>query len=55
MLTIYYFCSFSLPGIAQFVNNFAEPGEPEYAPPVQKGETPVSLFSVSISCDAYCY
>ncbi|KAJ7189607.1 hypothetical protein O6H91_Y531700 [Diphasiastrum complanatum] len=28
-------------GIAQFVNNFAEPGEPEYAPPVTKGETPV--------------
>ncbi|KAG6397333.1 hypothetical protein SASPL_143499 [Salvia splendens] len=27
-------------GIAQFVNNFAEPGDPQYAPPVQKGETP---------------
>jgi U1 small nuclear ribonucleoprotein len=22
------------------VNNFAEPGDPEYAPPVTKGETP---------------
>jgi hypothetical protein len=29
-----------LAGIAQFVNNFAEPGDPEYAPPVTKGETP---------------
>ncbi|KAI5069960.1 hypothetical protein GOP47_0014303 [Adiantum capillus-veneris] len=27
-------------GIGQFVSNFAEPGEPEYAPPVTKGETP---------------
>ncbi|KAK1288451.1 U1 small nuclear ribonucleoprotein 70 kDa [Acorus calamus] len=27
-------------GMAQYVSNFAEPGEPEYAPPVQKGETP---------------
>ncbi|KAA8531864.1 hypothetical protein F0562_006419 [Nyssa sinensis] len=28
-------------GMAQFVSNFAEPGDPEYAPPVQKAETPV--------------
>ncbi|CAI9110751.1 OLC1v1010827C1 [Oldenlandia corymbosa var. corymbosa] len=28
-------------GMAQFVSKFAEPGDPEYAPPVQKGETPV--------------
>ncbi|KAL8477266.1 hypothetical protein ACS0TY_029527 [Phlomoides rotata] len=28
-------------GISQFVSNFAEPGDPNYAPPVQKGETPV--------------
>lgn len=27
-------------GIGQFVSNFAEPGDPEYAPPVTKGETP---------------
>ncbi|KAH6791363.1 U1 small nuclear ribonucleoprotein-70K [Perilla frutescens var. frutescens] len=27
-------------GIGQFVSNFAEPGDPQYAPPVQKGETP---------------
>ncbi|XP_037493981.1 U1 small nuclear ribonucleoprotein 70 kDa isoform X2 [Jatropha curcas] len=27
-------------GMAQFVSQFAEPGEPEYAPPVQKAETP---------------
>eukprot|EP00262_Sarcandra_glabra_P012200 TRINITY_DN309_c0_g1_i3.p1 TRINITY_DN309_c0_g1~~TRINITY_DN309_c0_g1_i3.p1 ORF type:complete len:505 (-),score=88.74 TRINITY_DN309_c0_g1_i3:355-1869(-) len=26
-------------GMAHFVSNFAEPGDPEYAPPVQKGET----------------
>ncbi|XP_010263700.1 PREDICTED: U1 small nuclear ribonucleoprotein 70 kDa-like [Nelumbo nucifera] len=25
-------------GMAQFVSNFAEPGDPEYAPPVQKAE-----------------
>lgn len=27
-------------GMAQFVSNFAEQGDPEYALPVQKGETP---------------
>lgn len=32
---------FCLEGMAQFVSNFAEPDDPEYAPPVQKGETPV--------------
>ncbi|RWR75810.1 U1 small nuclear ribonucleoprotein-like protein [Cinnamomum micranthum f. kanehirae] len=26
-------------GLAQFVSNFAETGDPEYAPPVQKAET----------------
>ncbi|KAM7250534.1 hypothetical protein ACFE04_022417 [Oxalis oulophora] len=29
-----------LSGMAQFVSKFAEPGDPEYAPPVVKGETP---------------
>ncbi|KAJ4714430.1 U1 small nuclear ribonucleoprotein 70 kDa [Melia azedarach] len=29
-----------LTGMAQFVSHFAEPGEPEYAPPVQEAETP---------------
>ncbi|PWA95804.1 Nucleotide-binding, alpha-beta plait [Artemisia annua] len=28
-------------GMAQFVSNFAEPADPEYAPPVVKGETPI--------------
>ncbi|KAG1348086.1 U1 small nuclear ribonucleoprotein 70 kDa [Cocos nucifera] len=28
-------------GMAQFVSQFAEPGDPEYAPPVQKAETSV--------------
>ncbi|TQE12686.1 hypothetical protein C1H46_001706 [Malus baccata] len=27
-------------GVAQFVSKFAEPGDPEYNMPVQKGETP---------------
>ncbi|KAL8211137.1 hypothetical protein R6Q57_005574 [Mikania cordata] len=27
-------------GMAQFVSNFAEPTDPEYAPPILKGETP---------------
>lgn len=27
-------------GMAQFVSNFAQPGDAEYAPPVQKAETP---------------
>lgn len=27
--------------MAQYVPNFAEPSDAEYAPPVQKGETPV--------------
>lgn len=49
LVLINYLVLFSYSGIAQFVNNFAEPGAPEYAPPVQKGETPVGLFSVSIS------
>ncbi|KAK9108838.1 hypothetical protein Sjap_016898 [Stephania japonica] len=26
-------------GMAQFVSNFAEPGDPEYSPPVKEGET----------------
>ncbi|KAK9285394.1 hypothetical protein L1049_024586 [Liquidambar formosana] len=30
----------SYTGMAQFVSNFAEPGDPEYAPPVQEAETP---------------
>ncbi|KAF7828840.1 U1 small nuclear ribonucleoprotein 70 kDa [Senna tora] len=29
-----------LTGMAQFVNKFAEPGDPEYAPPIQEAETP---------------
>ncbi|KAH7566423.1 hypothetical protein JRO89_XS08G0157800 [Xanthoceras sorbifolium] len=29
-----------LTGMAQFVSHFAEPGDPEYAPPVQEAETP---------------
>ncbi|XVF15744.1 hypothetical protein REPUB_Repub09cG0182200 [Reevesia pubescens] len=28
-------------GMAQFVSHFAEPGDPEYTPPVQEAETPV--------------
>ena len=32
--------------MAQFVSHFAEPGDAEYAPPVQEAETPVGyLFS----------
>jgi len=32
-------------GMAQFVSQFAEPGDPEYAPPVPTSETRVcSLF-----------
>lgn len=30
--------------MAQFVSNFAEPGDPEYAPPVKEVETPVRYF-----------
>ncbi|KAL6588017.1 hypothetical protein OROMI_000995 [Orobanche minor] len=30
----------SFTGMAQFVSNFAEPGDPQYAIPVKKGETP---------------
>lgn len=29
--------------MGQFVSQFAEPGDPEYAPPVQKAETPVGF------------
>ncbi|MBA0779561.1 hypothetical protein Gotri_003808, partial [Gossypium trilobum] len=28
-------------GMAQFVSHFAEPGDPEYSPPVQEAETPL--------------
>jgi hypothetical protein len=31
-------------GMAQFVSHFAEPGDPEYAPPVPKCETRVCSF-----------
>lgn len=34
---------FSILGMAQFVSQFAEPGDPEYARPVQEAETPVSF------------
>lgn len=34
-------------GIGQFVQQFAEPGDPEYAPPVTKGETPVRVLTCS--------
>lgn len=30
-------------GISQYVSNFAEPGDPQYTAPVEKGETPVSF------------
>lgn len=30
-------------GMAQFVSKFAEPTDPDYAKPVEKGETPVSF------------
>ncbi|XP_054824179.1 LOW QUALITY PROTEIN: U1 small nuclear ribonucleoprotein 70 kDa [Prosopis cineraria] len=30
-----------LTGMAQFVGKFAEPGDPEYSPPVQEAETPM--------------
>ncbi|MFS7954832.1 putative U1 small nuclear ribonucleoprotein of 70kDa [Helianthus anomalus] len=36
-----HFFIFYLKGMAQFVSNFAEPTDPEYAPPIVKGETPV--------------
>ena len=38
-------------GMAQFVSHFAEPGDPEYAPPVPKCETRVR-FSLSAECPA---
>lgn len=31
--------------MAQFVSKFAEPEDPEYAPPVQEAETPVMFAS----------
>lgn len=36
---------FLSPGMAQFVSKFAEPGDPEYSPPVQEAETPVMFAS----------
>uniref|UniRef100_A0A2P2L767 U1 small nuclear ribonucleoprotein 70 kDa n=1 Tax=Rhizophora mucronata TaxID=61149 RepID=A0A2P2L767_RHIMU len=38
ILAFVIFYSFS--GMGQFVSRFAEPGDPEYAPPVQEAETP---------------
>ncbi|OVA04517.1 RNA recognition motif domain [Macleaya cordata] len=32
-------------GMAQYVSKFVEPGDPQYAPPVQKGETPAQRRS----------
>lgn len=34
--------------MAQFVTNFVEPSDPEYAPPVQKGETPVRCLPLVV-------
>ncbi|MQL84279.1 hypothetical protein Taro_016770 [Colocasia esculenta] len=36
-------------GIGQFVSNFAEPGDPEYAPPVQKAETSILVCHCILS------
>ena len=38
--------------MAQFVGKFAEPGDPEYAPPKPVAETPVMFCSIGlITCD----
>lgn len=39
---VFVFC---FQGMAQFVSKFAEPGEPEYSPPVPVVETPVMFSS----------
>lgn len=41
ILRFMFFCL----GMAQFVSKFAEPGEPEYSPPVPVVETPVMFCS----------
>jgi hypothetical protein len=40
---------FFFPGMAQFVSNFAEPGDLEYAPPIKEAETRVE-FSTYYIC-----
>lgn len=42
----YHIYFLALLGMAQFVSQFAEPDDPEYAPPVQKAETPVRNTSL---------
>ena len=43
----------ALLGMAQFVSHFAEPGDAEYAPPVQEAETPVGYLFSSRSYRVY--
>ncbi|KAJ6990021.1 LOW QUALITY PROTEIN: hypothetical protein NC653_018518 [Populus alba x Populus x berolinensis] len=40
MLGVLFHASFFFSGMAQFVSHFAEPGDPEYAPPIKEAETP---------------
>lgn len=40
--------------MAQFVSKFAEPGDPEYAPPVPETETPVLFRSFSFLISDLC-
>lgn len=42
---ILFLFKFISAGIAQFVSKFAEPGDPEYAPPVKEAETSVGYLT----------
>ena len=42
------------PGMAQFVSNFAEPGDLEYAPPIKEAETRVG-FSTYYICSLFFF
>jgi hypothetical protein len=46
--TIKHLFVFFCLGMAQFVSKFAEPGEPEYSPPVPVVETPVIFSSLRL-------
>ena len=41
-------------GMAQFVTKFAELGDSEYGPPVQKGETPVRCYTSAVFNSCSC-
>ena len=53
MIIFFVPCVCIFAGMAQYVSHFAEPGDPEYAPPKPNVETPVCFHLNPSLCYAY--